>query len=174
MKAQVVVGAVAAVVGLVILAVLLVVGVANFTDVIVIASWLIAATTAWVTWRVVGGGLATDRGPSELDQVAQGPAPGAPERPVLLAELDALIGDRGIRAGDVHFSLRPILREVAAAATGSDDFGPSNPLATRCDPKLWDLLRDDRPAPDDRAAWTLRASDLPPMLSQLEEMFEWR
>lgn len=174
MKGQLVFGLIAAVTGLIIVGVLWAIGVVTIGDAVVVASWLIAATAAFVTWRVVDGSLTPDKDGSDFDRVARGPAATPRERPEMLETLDGLLGDRGLRAGDLHFGLRPILRDVAATATGSTEFGPQSPLKARCDPALWELLRDDRPAPADRAAWALNASELPPMLKQLEEMFEWR
>lgn len=174
MRAQVAFGVFAAIAGVVILGVLWALGVISIGDAVVVASWLIAASGAWVTWRVVAGSFAADKGGSDFDRAARGPAPAVLERPAMLEMLDGLVAERGLRAGDLHFGLRPILRDIAATALGNTDFGPRSRVKTRIDPALWDLLRDDRPPPDDRAVWALNASELPPMLQQLEEMFEWR
>lgn len=174
MKGQILFGVFAAAAGVIILGVLWAVGVISIADAVVVGSWLIAATGAWVAWRMVDGSFASDKGESDFDRVARGPTPAVRERPAMLETLDGLVADRGLRAGDLHFGLRPILRDIAETATGSADFGTGSPLKARCDPALWDLLREDRPPPDDRAAWALNASELPPMLKQLEEMFEWR
>jgi hypothetical protein len=59
-------------------------------------------------------------------------------------------------AGDVHFRVRPVLREVAShrllAGHGLvlDDAADAPVIADRCGALLWDLVRPGRPEPLDR------------------------
>jgi hypothetical protein len=58
--------------------------------------------------------------------------------------------------GDVHFRVRPVLREITAhrllvhQGLVLDDPADAAPAAECCGPVLWDVVRPDRPEPRDR------------------------
>ena len=69
-------------------------------------------------------------------------------------------------AYDLHFRLLPHLREIAQARLerAGADAGPET-LG-----RWWELLRPDRPAPDDRFAPGIREAELRALVADLERM----
>jgi hypothetical protein len=105
--------------------------------------WLVAAT------RAAGG----PGGPSLYDRaLRRGERPRA--RPSELEALERAVGLSSSSSFDLHFRLRPALREVAAhrlsSRRGLDlDSGSADVRAAVGD-ELWELVRPERPAPADR------------------------
>ena len=67
---------------------------------------------------------------------------------------------------DLHFRLLPHLREIAAARLERDGRTPSAETLGR----WWDLLRPDRPAPDDRFAPGISEAELSALVADLERL----
>jgi hypothetical protein len=103
------------------------------------------------------------------------PAPPAPARAGLgdLERLDRAVSTATTYAGDVHVTLRPMLREIAAdglrrRGVELDD----RPEAARAllAPQTWELVRPDRPRPGDAFARGLTGAELDAVLSDLEAL----
>jgi hypothetical protein len=95
-------------------------------------------------------------------------------RPRGLVELEHVIAFAGQRAGDVHFRLRPILREVAAERLASRhavdlDNAPERARVLLGDP-LFELVRPDRPEPADRLGPGVAPGDLHAAVLALERL----
>ena len=94
-------------------------------------------------------------------------------RPATLARVEREVTLATGTAFDVHFRLRPVLREVATgllARRGVDlDRSPSRaePLLG---PTVWELVRPDRPTPDDRAAPGLPLATIEQSVDDLERL----
>jgi hypothetical protein len=88
-----------------------------------------------------------------------------------LARLDRIVSAATTDAGDLHLRLRPILREIAADGLrrrGVDlDANPEVAQALLA-PDTWELVRPDRPRPDDAFAPGLRPAQLDAVLDDLE------
>jgi hypothetical protein len=67
---------------------------------------------------------------------------------------------------DLHFRLLPHLREIAGARLERAGKAPSAETLGR----WWELLRPDRPAPDDRFAPGISRDDLRALVADLEEL----
>jgi hypothetical protein len=109
--------------------------------------------------------------PSAFERVLRRRPALAPDRPVALVDLESLLAGR-LSAGDVHFRLRPLLREVAASrlrtARGVDLDADPESARRLLGPAAWELVRPDRDAPDDRFAPGLELADLRPVIEALE------
>jgi hypothetical protein len=79
------------------------------------------------------------------------------EREVTLARLSSF---------DLHFRLLPHLREIAQARLERQGKAPSAETLGR----WWELLRPDRPAPDDRFAPGISEADLSALVADLERL----
>ena len=100
----------------------------------------------------------------------------APDRPPALEELERLVTFAMSRSGasDLHFRLRPLLREMAArrlrAGHGVDlDADPGRARSLLGD-DLFDLVRADRPPPIDRLAPGLPADTMAAIVDRLERL----
>lgn len=77
-------------------------------------------------------------------------------------------------AGDVHFRVRPVLREIAAHRLVTrrglvlDDPVVGAEVATCCGPLLWGVVRPDRPEPSDRRHHELDAGAAAELIARLE------
>jgi hypothetical protein len=67
---------------------------------------------------------------------------------------------------DLHFRLLPHLREIAAARLEREGKAPSAETLGR----WWELLRPDRPAPDDRFAPGIPEDELRALVADLEKL----
>jgi hypothetical protein len=100
-------------------------------------------------------------------------AGGEGEREGDLARLERAVSTATTHAGDLHTRLRPILREIAADGLrrrGVDLDG--DPAAARAllAPGTWELVRPDRPRPDDPFARGLPRAQLDAVLDDLEAL----
>lgn len=105
---------------------------------------------------VVVTGFATSAGRerrSTFDQALR-PARGRHERLPELVRLEREVGLATASAFDVHYRLRPVLREIAggllAARRGVDLDGQPEQARALLGDEAWELLRPDREAPRDR------------------------
>ncbi len=93
---------------------------------------------------------------SEYERHARGRPGAAPGSLASLEELDRLVRWQVSTAGDVHFRLRPVLREVAAHRLRHGprvDLDGSPAVARRLLGEVaFEVVRPDRPAPPDRLA----------------------
>jgi hypothetical protein len=74
-------------------------------------------------------------------------------------------------AGEMHWRLRPVLREVAAAGLRQrrvDLDGDPDAARALLAPETWELVRPDRPRPEDPFAPGLGRDDLKVVLDDLE------
>ena len=94
-------------------------------------------------------------------------------RPVTLERVERELTLATGTAFDVHFRLRPLLRELAYGVLlqrGIDlDRHPVR-AGTLLGPELWELVRPDRPAPDDRTAPGVRLDTIERALDDLERL----
>lgn len=102
------------------------------------------------------------------------PVPDPPARPSLV-RAGRLVTLAGGTVGDLHFRVRPELRDVARARLADhgidlDDPAEADEAARRCGPVLWDIVRPDRPVPDDRGRSALHPADLPELIAHLEAL----
>ena len=98
----------------------------------------------------------------------------APARPDQLVELERLVSSAGTSAMHVHAYLRPLLVEIASrrlAARGRTLERMTDPAARELlGDRLWDIVRPDRPFPEDRQVPGVPASELRAMLGVLERL----
>lgn len=75
---------------------------------------------------------------------------------------------------DVHFRLRPMLREIAAAGlatrAGIDLDRQPEQAEARLSPATWELVRPDRPRPEGAGASGIATSSLAPVVEELERI----
>jgi hypothetical protein len=97
-----------------------------------------------------------------------------PERPRELAKLEREVVLASTSAFDLHFRLRPLLRDVAAhrlaARLGLELDSGSTPVRAALGNELWELVRPDRPPPRDRLGPGLPAARLRAALDVLERI----
>jgi hypothetical protein len=76
------------------------------------------------------------------------------------------------RAADLHFHLRPMLREIAGARLGArHGCDVDGPQARRLlGEQAWELLRSDRPPPEERFAPGIPPAELDAMLDRIETL----
>jgi len=94
------------------------------------------------------------RRPSSFDAAFAPRAP-ARARPASLAQVEREVTLATGTAFDVHFRLRPLLQSLSAGLLlrrGVDLARSPERAETLLGPDLWELVRPDRPAPDDRTA----------------------
>ena len=99
------------------------------------------------------------------------PAPNEPA--ASLAEAERVTWGAIANAGDAHWRLRPVLRDVATPALharGIDLDG--DPVAVRAliGNEAWELVRPDRPRPDDPFAPGMPPAALARILRSLEDL----
>jgi len=92
--------------------------------------------------------------------------------PSQLATIERRVELGVTRAADLHFHLRPMLREIAGArlaarhGCGVDDRQGQAALGD----EAWEIVRTDRPPPDDRFAPGIAAAELGRILDRLERL----
>lgn len=112
-------------------------------------------------------------GPSPFERALVTGSAAAPERLPQLARLEREVTLASANAFDLHFRLRPILRETAGgllAARGVDlDHQPERARALLGD-DLWQLVRGDRREPLDRTGPGIPPARLRDTLERLEAL----
>lgn len=102
------------------------------------------------------------------------PAPPAPARPGQLVELERLVISAGASAVHVHAYLRPLLVEITSyrlAAYGRAlERMPDAMGRELLGDGLWDIVRPDRPFPEDRHGPGVAPQELRAMLGALERL----
>ncbi len=100
--------------------------------------------------------------------------PEEPMRPLDLERTERILGMATATTFDLHFRLRPILREVAEQRLGDrrsltlDSGGPR--VEAALGPELWELVRPDREQPENRFAPGLEAETLRRVVERLEAL----
>jgi hypothetical protein len=98
----------------------------------------------------------------------------APARPGELAKLEREVALAAGSSFDVHFRLRPVLREIAAhrlaTRRGLALDGGSLEVAALLGDELWEVVRPDREPPDDRFGPGLPLARLRGALERLERI----
>ena len=119
-------------------------------DVLLLVSGGLALLTAT---RIARGAQRLHRGGSRFDDALRRPAR-RDERPAELTRLEADVELAAARAFDVHARLRPLLREIAEhrlmSRRGIDLHGDPARARAVLGELAWDLVREDRPPPEDR------------------------
>lgn len=112
-------------------------------------------------------------GRSRFDE-ALAAEPSAPERPPDLVRLEREVALSVARAFDLHFRLRPALREIAVhrllARRGIDLHERPEAARAALGEPAWELLREDRPAPEDRMGPGLPLDELRRVVDTLERV----
>ena len=94
-------------------------------------------------------------------------------RPASLERVEREVALAGGTAFDVHYRLRPPVRTVASgllARRGVDLERSPERARTMVGPELWDLIRPDRPTPDDRTASGLPLETIERVVDELERL----
>ena len=103
-----------------------------------------------------------------------GPGPPAPTEVTGDRErLDRVVSSATTHAGDLHLRLRPILREIAADGLrrrGVDLDAQPQAAQKLLAPDTWEVVRPDRPRPDDAFARGLTPKRLDAVLDDLEAL----
>lgn len=97
----------------------------------------------------------------------------APARPASLARVEREVTLASGTAFDVHFRLRPLLQELAAGLLlrrGVDLERSPTRAEALLGPHVWELVRADRAAPDDRTAAGLPLSSIEQAVDDLERL----
>ena len=87
--------------------------------------------------------------------------------------LDRVVSAATSHAGELHLRLRPILREIAANGLrrrGVDLDAEPQAAKELLAPETWELVRPDRPRPDDAFARGLAPARLNAVLDDLEAL----
>ena len=95
-----------------------------------------------------------------------------PQRPTDLARMERLVMLRAT-ASEVHLRLRPPLREIAIARLGSRgvrlDYNQTEARELLGE-QLWELVRTDRPRPEDPRGPGITFEELEAMTGRLEQL----
>ena len=143
---------------------------------IAVRLWVVALGAVAV-WAVVASlrAVTPSRRTDRFEQLTAQPvaAPGSVRSSIVRAE--RLISLAAGTAGDLHFRVRPTLRDIARSRLADhgldlDDPVDSDEAARRCGPVLWEVVRPDRPTPDDRHAPGLPAAARPDLIDHLERL----
>ena len=99
--------------------------------------------------------------------------PAEPPRPKGLRAMERQVGMAGGSAGDLHERLCPLLRDIARdrlATAGIDLDRDPEAAALAVGPETWELVRGDRPPPDDRHAAGAGLADVRAAVDRLEQI----
>ena len=119
------------------------------------------------------------RARAEPDAAAAAPRRGRGRRPAVgegtgdRERLDRVVSAATSHAGDLHLRLRPILREIAADGLrrrGVELDAQPQAAQELLAPDTWELVRPDRPRPDDAFARGLAPARLDAVLDDLEAL----
>jgi hypothetical protein len=94
-------------------------------------------------------------------------------RPATLQRIERVVAAGRQSAGDVQVRVRPLLREIAEPLLRREgvrlDSEPEQARALLGE-ELWEVVRPDRPRPQDRRAPGLELSELERMVSEMERL----
>jgi hypothetical protein len=97
----------------------------------------------------------------------------AAPRPAPLERTEWIVEAGRQRSGDVHVRVRPLLREIAAPLLRRQgvrlDAEPERARALLGE-ELWDLVRPERPLPQDRRGRGLSLAELEQLVQRLEQL----
>jgi hypothetical protein len=99
--------------------------------------------------------------------------PAEQPRPKGLRAMERQVGMARGSAGDVHERLCPLLRDIARdrlATAGIDLDRDPETAALAVGPEAWELVRGDRPPPDDRHAAGVALADVRAAVDRLEQI----
>ena len=108
-----------------------------------------------------------------LRRAAGGPGSAVGEGTGDREHLDRVVSAATSHAGDLHLRLRPILREIAADGLrrrGVELDAQPQAAQALLAPDTWELVRPDRPRPDDAFARGLAPARLDAVLDDLEAL----
>ena len=115
---------------------------------------------------------ATPRRPSACD-AAFARAPSEPARPASLARVEREVTLSTGTAFDVHYRLRPLLRGLATGLLlrrGVDLERSPERARELLPPEVWDIVRPDRPPPENRTAPGLSLASIERAVDDLERL----
>jgi hypothetical protein len=130
-----------------------------------LAAWWVAIPTIDRMWPVP---------PSSFDAVADPSHELSDIRPQSLVTVEQAVVRAQRRAGEVHYRLRPIVQELITqrlARVEGIDLGDDR-AAALAGPRLWDLVRDDRPMAADPRTRGISDGDLVAIVDDLEAIGE--
>jgi hypothetical protein len=99
--------------------------------------------------------------------------PEDPPRPKGLRAMERQVGMAQGSAGDMHERLCPLLRDIARdrlATAGIDLDRDPEAAALAVGPETWELVRGDRPPPNDRHAAGVALADVRAAVDRLEQI----
>ena len=99
--------------------------------------------------------------------------PEEPPRPKGLRAMERQVGMARGSAGDMHERLCPLLRDIARdrlATAGIDLDRDPERAAQAIGPEAWELVRGDRPPPDDRHAAGVALADVRAAVDRLDQI----
>jgi hypothetical protein len=99
--------------------------------------------------------------------------PEEPLRPKGLRAMERQVGMARGSAGDTHERLCPLLRDIARdrlATAGIDLDRDPEAAALAVGPETWELVRGDRPPPDDRHSAGVALADVGAAVDRLERI----
>jgi hypothetical protein len=103
----------------------------------------------------------------------RGRRPEEPLRPKGLRAMERQVGMARGSAGDTHERLCPLLRDIARdrlATAGIDLDRDPEAAALAVGPETWELVRGDRPPPDDRHSAGVALADVGAAVDRLERI----
>jgi hypothetical protein len=133
----------------------------------------LAIEVALVALAAVGAAVCVALLPQSPPSPARAPAPRR-ARPQQLTRLESLVSSAGTSALQTHAYLRPVLVEIASrrlAARGrSLDRMSEEAGKALLGEELWEIVRPNRPFPENRHAPGVSVRELRPMLEVLERL----
>ena len=132
-----------------------------------------AAFTAVAVLIAAGALRALSRTLPPLRRAAPGPPSTVGEGTGDREHLDRVVSAATSHAGDLHLRLRPILREIAADGLrrrGVELDAQPQAAQELLAPDTWEVVRPDRPRPDDAFARGLAPARLDAILDDLEAL----
>jgi hypothetical protein len=131
----------------------------------------VAGLLALATARIVSGAFPTPRGvvPRTLARTSRHYA-----RPDSLRVTEDVVALGQADHFDLHFRLRPLLRDIAAAGlaaqTGTDLLGSPDRAEAELSPETWSLVRPDRPRPVGSGIQGIDTGSLAAIVGELERI----
>ena len=135
-------------------------------------SWLAAVLALALGVALDRLNRAIPRRPSSFER-AFAASPATRARPASLARVEREVTLATGTAFDVHFRLRPIVREVAAGLLlrrGIDLERSPDRARTMLGARVWELARPDRPPPEDRTSPGLPIATVESVVDDLERL----